>query len=168
MTDSFWPKYWEKMLKAAWVGISTLFLESCASSKPSDLPSINQDPGEIYTSLKHKPLYVSECVFKIDFGRKSAIIPFAVLINFAKKKNIGPVLCTAQTRDGGQRVKSGVKAPAQHHGARYSRDMENSMGVERRKISLKETQWENIFSPFPPPHKATRCSIRHFSKWALL
>lgn len=83
---------------------------------------------------------MSECVFKIDFGGKSAIIPSAVLVTFAKKKKIGPVLCTARTRDGGQSVKPGVKAPAQHHAARYSRDMENSVGVERRKISWKETQ----------------------------
>lgn len=38
-----------------------------------------------------------------------------------QRENVGPALCTAQKSDGGQRVKLGVQAPAQNHGARHSR-----------------------------------------------
>lgn len=38
-----------------------------------------------------------------------------------QRKNIGPALCTAQAKNGGQKVKLNVKVPAQHHRARHSR-----------------------------------------------
>lgn len=62
-----------------------------------------------------------EYVFKTDFLEENEPLFHLQFLLPLQRKNVGPMLYTARTRDGGQRLKLDMKAPIQHHGAKRSR-----------------------------------------------